>query len=129
MRQGVLTEVRGILLQYINGQQLDTITPESPLALTYPELGLAAIDCLEKIVPLDVLHGDVRVANFIVRYSDGHVFLVDFAHSILRKPNESDVLWKKRTTYEREASAMKDFLQNRGLIKASPAAALFINEA
>jgi hypothetical protein len=48
MPAGIFTEVRGIVLEFIDGVPLDTITPESAMAVKNPQIGQAAVVCFEK---------------------------------------------------------------------------------
>jgi serine/threonine protein kinase len=120
MPPGVLTEVRGILLEFIGGECLDEIDKQSSIMRTHKVIGQAAIVCFERIHSLGVLHGDVRVGNLIVRNSDARVFLFDFALATLRGKDEPDQDWAARVERENEVYAMKDFLHRRELRDRTP---------
>ena len=120
MPPGVLTEVHGILLQFIDGKPLDEIDKESPLARTHEHIGQATVVCFERIHSLGVLHGDVRLGNLMVRNSDGRVFLVDFALATLRGKDDSDQEWTGRIRRESEVFAVKEFLQRKELRDRTP---------
>ena len=119
MPPGIITEVKGILIEFIEGQSLDQIHEDSTIAGRFPSIGRSAVTCFESIVSYGVLHGDVRVANLVVRNSDGRVFLIDFAHAVKRKAEEDDDHWQERVRCEREADAMRCFLFKRGLLVGS----------
>ena len=119
MQPKFLIEVRGILLQFIDGTAFDEIDTESPIALTHTHICQAAVMCFEHIIPLGVLHGDVRLANVMVRNSDGRVFLLDFALATLRT-KESDTEWIECAETEHEPSAMKELLQRKALRDITP---------
>ena len=68
--QEIHTDVCGILLEFINGINLQEFDVTSPLALTRPQIGQATVNCYERIISLGVLHGDVRLPNIIVRNDD-----------------------------------------------------------
>ena len=120
MPPGVLTEVKGILLQFIDGKRLDELDNESPLVHKHKHIGQAAVICFERIHSLGVLHGDVRLGNLMVRNSDGRVFLVDFAFATLRGKDEDDQEWAERVKRENEVFAMKEFLQRKELRDRTP---------
>lgn len=120
MPPGILTEVRGILLQFIEGSQLDELDSECPLVRTHRHIGQAAVMCFERIHSLGVLHGDVRLGNLMVRNHDGRVFLLDFALSTLRGKHESDLEWTERVRRENEVFAIKEFLQRKALRDRTP---------
>ena len=120
MPPGVLTEVHGILLQFIDGKRLDEIDNESTLVRKHKHIGHAAVICFERIHSLGVLHGDVRLGNLMVRNSDGRVFLMDFALATLRQKDEDDQEWAERIRRENEVFAMKEFLQRKELRDRTP---------
>jgi len=120
MPPGILTEVHGILLQFIDGKRLDEFGTESPLVPTLKHIGQAAVLCFERIHSLGVLHGDVRLGNLMVRNSDRRVFLVDFALATIQGKHESDQEWTERVRRENEVFAMKEFLHREGLRDRTP---------
>jgi hypothetical protein len=119
MPPGIITEVKGILIEFIEGQSLDQLHKDSAIIQRFQSIGRSAITCFESIISYGVLHGDVRVANLIVRNPDGRVFLIDFAHAVKRKADEDDDDWQEHVRCEREADAMRDFLFKRGLLVGS----------
>ena len=64
MPAGTLPEVRGILLQHIEGPSPDDVKPYSDLFHRFPDVGWAAVSHLRKITEFEVIHGDLWVTNF-----------------------------------------------------------------
>lgn len=120
MPPGILTEVHGILLQFIDGKRLDEIDTESPLVHKHKHIGQTSVICFERIHSLGVLHGDVRLGNLMVRNSDGRVFLLDFALATLRGKDEDDQEWMEHVKRENEVFAIKEFLQRKELRDRTP---------
>jgi tRNA A-37 threonylcarbamoyl transferase component Bud32 len=120
MPPGILTEVRGVLLQFIDGKPLDEIDIESPLVHKHKHIGQASVICFERIHSLGVLHGDVRLGNLMIRDSDGRVFLLDFALATLRGKDEDDQEWIEHVRRENEVFAIKQFLQQKELRDLTP---------
>ena len=108
MALGIHTEVRGIFLEFIDGITVDKIPAGSPLTLAYPTDGNDVVRCFTQINAAGVIHGDLRLENLILR--DGRIFIVDFAHAKFRNPQDSDDRWNRRISYEREPSAISDFI-------------------
>jgi serine/threonine protein kinase len=117
--QGIDTEVRGILLEFIHGVSLEEVDSESPITFTHPHLGQAAVHLFEKIVPLGVLHGDVRLANIMVQ-DDGRVFLLDFALATLRERASSEEIWNEWVNSDREVDLIKYYLDEHELRDRTP---------
>ena len=115
---GIVTEVRGILLEFIDGLVLEEIDSSTPLAMNNPHIGQAAVNCLNRIVPLGVLHGDPRLPNIMVRH-DGRVFLLDFALAIFRG-DASEEDWSERAASEEETYLIKNFLHEKRLRDLTP---------
>jgi hypothetical protein len=122
MSPGIILEVKGIILQFIEGKRLDEITIDSLIAIDHPQLSQAVVQCFESIIPLGILHGDVRLANVLIRDSDSQVFLIDFGLAILRKSNVSEEWWNRRATAEGEARFMKELLYRKRLWGCGPLA-------
>jgi hypothetical protein len=57
--QGIHTNVCGILLEFIDGINLQDFDVASPLVLARLQIGQATVNCYERIISLGVLHGDV----------------------------------------------------------------------
>ena len=104
----------GILLQFIDGAKLDEINPSSSIIISHPHIAQSAVSCAEKIASLGVLHGDIGVANFMVRHEDIQVFILDFAAALIRE-NESEDEWADCINSEREDIELKLLLDERQL--------------
>ena len=89
-----------------------------PFALNNPHIGQAAVNCYERIISLGVVHGDVRLANIMVR-NDGCVFLLDFALAMFRKDRSEDE-WNKFVTLEEELFLIKFYLDEKKLRDRTP---------
>lgn len=111
MPPGIQLEVHGILIEFIDGIRVDKLSTSSLGQFTHLNLRLDAVGCFDRFNSLGVIHGDIRLANLLLRFSDCRVFIIDFAHAKFRKPEQSDEDWSKRVTYEREASAIGDFIE------------------
>jgi len=121
MPAGVLPEVHGILLQHIEGYSLDDVEPDSDLFQRFPDMGWVAVSHLRRLSEFETIHGDLRVGNFLVRESDGRVFLLDFAHAIIRPKAQEEMYWRERVREEWEADALREFLRKRGLVQCEQA--------
>jgi tRNA A-37 threonylcarbamoyl transferase component Bud32 len=56
------------------------------LVLKYPHIGEYVVwRCFEKINDLGVLHGDIRMANIMLRNDDGRVVVIDFGLATFRE--------------------------------------------
>ena len=119
MPPGILTEVPGILIQFVDGITLDELEPDSPMAITFPHIGEAAVNCIRHLARHGVLHGDIRLPNFIVR-GDGRVFVFDFAFARFREIGVSDEEWKKKVAEWEEELLTKIFLDEKGLRDKTP---------
>ena len=119
MPAGILTEVSGILIQFIDGITLDKLEASSPTATSYPHIGQAVVNCLRRIALHGVLHGDIRLQNFIVR-NDGRVFVFDFGLAMLREEGVSDEKWKEAVTAMQEESIVKILLDETELRDKTP---------
>lgn len=117
---GIHFDVHGILLDFIDGMGFDVVHSDSSLALKYPHIGEHAVCCMEKINELGVLHGDIRMANIMVRNEDGRVVVIDFGLATFRKKNESECEWSERVDSEREVGYIKDCLDEKGLRDRTP---------
>jgi serine/threonine protein kinase len=117
---GIQNDVPGILLEFIDGISMEEIDIESTFAVVHPHIGQSAVNCFEKVTSLGVLHGDIRLANLVVRKEDGKVFLLDFALSTFRRDDEMNDEWKEHVRSENEVPTIKDFLQRRQLRDRTP---------
>ena len=115
---GVHSEVRGILLEFIDGVSLEELESNSPLALANPHLGETTVKLFERIVALGVLHGDVRPAN-IMTTPDGRLFLIDFGLAVIHQ-DESEDVWNERVILEGEISLIKLLLHRQELRDRTP---------
>jgi serine/threonine protein kinase len=111
MPPGILTEITGILIEFVDGISVDKIAPNSLLTWTYPTFGSEAVKCFSQINQSGVIHGDIRLANLLLRLSDGRIFVIDFAHAKFQGPEQTNESWNKRIRCEREASAIEDFTE------------------
>ena len=107
MPPGILVEVPGILIQFIDGVTLDQLDADSPIMIKYPHIGQAAVNCIRRLALHGVLHGDIRLANFIVR-EDGRVFIYDFGLAIFREEDVSEEEWKEKVDSAQEEFIIKD---------------------
>ena len=64
MSPGILTEVPGILIQFIDGITIDELDPDSPTAIAYPDIGEAAVNCIRQLSHHGVLHGRYPITKF-----------------------------------------------------------------
>jgi serine/threonine protein kinase len=119
MPRGIHPKVRGILLEFIDGTTLEEVDNQSPLALNHQNIGDAVVNCLERIARLGVMHGDVRLANVIIR-RDGRVFLLDFAYAAIRPDGIRDEEWDKRVEERDEVPFMKLLLDEKKLRDRTP---------
>ena len=119
MPLGILIEVPGILIQFISGIMLDELEPDSPIALKYPHIGEMAVNCIRQLALHGVLHGDIRLPNFIIR-EDGRVFVFDFAFASIRESGVSDEEWNAKVTRMEEELLLKIFLDEKGLRDKTP---------
>ncbi|EUC61777.1 hypothetical protein RSOL_406050 [Rhizoctonia solani AG-3 Rhs1AP] len=95
----------GILLEYIEGTNLDSIT------LGQANTDFLARECLriiETYSQLGVLNLDVRLGNFIVRPGGSGVVMVDFADSQLRSTGMTDYEWRKKKQMYDEEGEFRD---------------------
>ncbi len=119
MPPGILIEVPGILIQFLNGITLDELEPDSPIALKYPHIGETAVNCVRQLTLRGVLHGDIRLPNFIVR-EDGRVFIFDFAFARFRESDVPDEEWNAKVTQMEEELLAKIFVDEKGLRDKTP---------
>ena len=115
---GIHSDVRGILLEFIDGLSLEELKYNSPLALANPHLGESTVKLFEKIVALGVLHGDVRLANVMVT-RNGQLFLIDFGLAVVHQ-DESEDVWNERVISEAEVSSIKLLLHQQQLRDRTP---------
>ena len=119
MPAGILIEVPGILIQFIDGMTLDKLEAGSPTAISYPHIGQSVVNCLRRLALHGVLHGDIRLQNFIIR-DDGRVFIFDFGLSMFREEDVSDENWKEEVTSMQEELIIKILLDERRLRDKTP---------
>ncbi|CCO35620.1 hypothetical protein BN14_09738 [Rhizoctonia solani AG-1 IB] len=107
---GLSTSVPGILLELIEGINLEEIDPSS---FDLNNVFNDALRIIDQCGELGVLNHDVRLSNFIVR-PRGSVVMIDFAQARLRRGDETDLDWKRMKWDEDEegcvgAAAAKKF--------------------
>ncbi|QRV83167.1 hypothetical protein RhiJN_11183 [Ceratobasidium sp. AG-Ba] len=88
---GLNLSVPGILLEPIVGVSLDIINPAS---FDIQQVIGNVLHIVDTCGDLGLVNYDVQLGNFIVK-ADGSVVMIDFAQSRLRKPDESDLEWKR----------------------------------
>jgi tRNA A-37 threonylcarbamoyl transferase component Bud32 len=113
------TDVRGILLEFIDGINLEEIDIQSSLSTQYPYIAEAAHECFNKIVRFGVIHNDVRLANIMVN-NVGRIYLIDFAFALFRGEDVSDEDWDKCAAEQGEALEAKFLLHEKGLRDKTP---------
>ncbi|KAJ3874755.1 hypothetical protein F5051DRAFT_416036 [Lentinula edodes] len=95
-----VAEVPGILLEYVEGQRLDTFSAD---ALS-PTRCQKCVDVVLELGDRDVLNKDVHLENFIVSSNPGvfgspnrccKAVIIDFAQARLRWEDEDDEQWKR----------------------------------
>jgi serine/threonine protein kinase len=119
MPPGILPEVPGVLIQFIDGTILDELFPDSKMAITFPHIGETAVECVRQLALHGILHGDIRLPNFIVR-GDGRLFVFDFGFAKFREKDVTDDEWKEKVAGMEEELLIKTFLDEKGLRDKTP---------
>ncbi|KAF8824560.1 hypothetical protein F5879DRAFT_927769 [Lentinula edodes] len=114
-----VAEVPGILLEYVEGQRLDTFSAD---ALS-PTRCQKCVDVVVELGDRGVLNKDVRLENFIVPSNPGvsgspktcrEAVIIDFAQARLRWQDEDDEQWKRVKWSTDEEGAVGYVLQKKG---------------
>jgi len=116
---GIEPDVLGVLLESIDGMTLEDILDTESCLSRHPYIGEAAVDCFDKITQCGVLHGDVRLANVMMKHS-GRVVLLDFAFSLFRLARVTDWQWRQRVSDQQETFKIKAQLHKKGLRDKTP---------
>jgi hypothetical protein len=108
---GIEKEVRGILLEYIDGEPLHKIDDKN-LFVSGVYIGWIVTHCFEKIISLGVQHEDLGLTNIMVR-KDGTVVFLDFAVVTIRGPLYSNQSWYASCAFNQGIMMVKRFLDQK----------------
>jgi len=108
---GIEKDVRGILLEYIDGEPLHKIDDQK-LLISGVYIGSTVTQCFEKIISLGVRHHDLGLTNIMVR-KDGAVIFLDFAASTIRGPNTSNQSWYASCAFNQGIMMVRRFLDEK----------------
>lgn len=103
-------QIKGVLLQYIEGFALSSLDSQAPRSHWQPIVD-QAVRVTQVLADKEVLNADVRPENFIVeRTHEGscpyRVFMIDFGESRLRRKGESDFSWGRAKWRQDEEGAV-----------------------
>jgi len=118
--QTVVTEVPGILLEYVAGTRLDEVSIDALSQALYQK----CVNIVLAFGDRGVLNQDVRLENFIVPsspevlssgsgYHSRDVVMIDFAQTRLRGEDEDDEQWKREKWSADEEGAIGYALQKK----------------
>ena len=113
------TDVLGILLEFVDGINLEDIDIQSSLSTQHPHIAEAAHECFNKIIRFGVIHNDVRLANIMVN-NVGRIYLIDFAFALFRGECISDEDFDECAAEQKEAFETKFLLHEKGLRDWTP---------
>jgi serine/threonine protein kinase len=106
---GFLGEVPGLLLEYIEGNTMDELEVGTNISQDdAQQAGLQAFDIMHHLRDHNVIHFDLRLANFIVSIVRPlRVVIIDFAISRIRDEDETDEDWEEEVRMEDEVHGMR----------------------
>lgn len=110
-----LLDIRGILLQYIDGFSLSKVQDHAPKS-AWQGIVDRAVAIVQVVGDHGILNRDVRPNSFIVqRDGDGpyRVFMIDFGLARLRERDESDRDWAKAKLTKDEEGAVGLVMRKR----------------
>ena len=112
-----LLSIPGILLEYIPGPTLSTMTDVIPRQ-SWQRIVEQAVEIVRAYSSLGFLNRDVRCSNFVVNEAvpDGHerrVVMIDFAVCEFREDDQSDEEWGRMKWSEDEENAVGCVMQMR----------------
>jgi hypothetical protein len=106
---GFLGEVPGLLLEYIDGHTMDKLEVGINISQgDAQQAGSQAFDIVHHLRDFNVIHFDVRLADFIVSIARPlRVVIIDFAMSRIRDQDETDEEWEEEVRMEDEIDGMR----------------------
>ncbi|KAF5547425.1 hypothetical protein FNAPI_8536 [Fusarium napiforme] len=113
-QQQELYKQQGILLQYLPGFSLSTITDNAPQS-SWQAIVDQAIQIVHVLGDHGILNADVRPDNFIVVPKDDtyQVFMIDFGQCRVRREDESDKDWGRAKWRQDEEGAVGYVMKSR----------------
>ncbi|KAF6843829.1 hypothetical protein CMUS01_01669 [Colletotrichum musicola] len=108
-------DVKGVLLQYIDGFTLSKMTVRAPRS-DWQSIVDRAVAVVHAVGDRDILNEDVGPGNFLIRpdgYGSYQVLMIDFGHARLRRQNESDHAWYKAKLAQSEDIAVGGAIRKR----------------
>ncbi|KAG6001436.1 hypothetical protein E4U21_004325 [Claviceps maximensis] len=116
------SQVRGILMEYIEGFPLNEVVTETPESDWAPICD-QAIEVVRKISDGDFINFDIKTRNILVRRAESdqrqmqrqgtsfsspsyQVFFLDFGECKLRDASDSDEVWRERKRQKNEEGAV-----------------------
>ena len=104
-------EIKGILIEHVDGFLLDDLAEYAPES-SWAEICEQAIAIVNKISDCDLMNKDTRPTNVLVSDSDSktnrgsRVVVIDFALSVLREQGKSDEQWREQKRIQDEEGAI-----------------------
>ena len=104
-------EIKGILIEHIDGFLLDDLAVHAPES-SWADICEQAIVIVNKISDCDLMNKDTRPTNVIVSDWDSkpnrgwRVVVIDFALSVLREQGKSDEEWREQKRIQDEEGAI-----------------------
>ncbi|KPM45278.1 hypothetical protein AK830_g1272 [Neonectria ditissima] len=104
-----LFQVKGVLLEYLEGFSLSTMAQHAPQS-SWQDIVDQAIKIVHILGDNNILNRDIRPDNFVVvpqggKDEDYHVFMIDFGQCRFRE-NESDAEWGRAKWVQDEEGAV-----------------------
>lgn len=104
-------QVKGILLQYIEGFSLRQVPERCPRS-TWQGIIDQAVSIVRLFGDYNILNEDVRTENCIISPTTNdegeqryHVFMIDFGHCLIRREDETDLEWgRAKCTLDEEGA-------------------------
>ena len=119
---GFLGEVPGLLLEYIQGHTMDELEVGINISQDdAQQAGSRVFDIMHRLCQHDVIHFDLRLANFIVSIARPvRVVIIDFAVSRIRDKDETDEDWEEEVRSEGELHGMRLILHRHRFRNRTP---------
>ncbi len=119
---GFLGEVPGLLLEYVEGHTMDE--PEVGINISQDDAhqaGSQAFGIMHRLREHNVIHFDLRFANFIVSITRPlRVAVIDFTLSRIRDEDETDEEWHEEVRLEDELHGMRLILHRNRFRDRTP---------
>ena len=120
---GFLGEVPGLLQEYIEGSTMDELEVGTNISQdNAQQAGSQAFNIIRRLREHDVIHFDLRLANFIVSTAQSplRVVIIDFSVSRIRDKNEGDEEWEEEVRSEDELNGMRLILHQQRFRDRTP---------